>query len=91
MVLLQTFIKNTDLISMVGKSTDSRKLLSICFYKNIEGFYVRLLLLNFFGKSRATKTKTNCATVASFPWPLLLSAIAVDQSVEKKSLSYCKV
>ena len=34
------FYKHFDLISIVDKSTDSGKSFSICFYNNIEGFYV---------------------------------------------------
>ena len=31
----------------------------------------------------------NCATIASFPWSVLLSNIALDQSALEKALSYC--
>ena len=40
---------------------------------------------------RETKTKTNCATVASFLWSVLSSAMDLDQSVREKSLSCYKM
>ena len=34
------------------------------------------------------KRKTDCATITSFPWSVLLSTTALDQSAGEKSLRY---
>ena len=40
--------------------------------------------------AREGKRKTYCAIItSSFPWPVLLSNIALDQSAHGKPLSYC--
>jgi len=48
--------------------------------------------INISGKFvSTTRTKTNCATIMSFPWSVLSSNKALDQSARKKLLSYCKI
>ena len=38
-----------------------------------------------------TRTKTNRATITSFPWSVLSSNKALDQLARKKLFSYCKI
>ena len=38
----------------------------------------------------ARKRKTNCATIKSFPWSVLLTNIALDLTAHKKSFSHDK-
>ena len=38
----------------------------------------------------ARKRKTNCATIKSFPWSVLLTNIALDLTAHKKSFSHGK-
>ena len=62
------------------------------FYNNIDSF-CRPFPLTFRGKLLAGKKKTNCATITSFPWSVLLSTIALllsNQSAGAKPLSFCK-
>ena len=59
------------------------------FYNNIDSF-CRPFSLTFRGTSLMRKRKTNFATITLFPWSVLLSTIALDQSAGEKLLSYCK-
>ena len=82
--------KHFDLISIVDKSTDSGKLFSIFFYNNIEGFYVHFYWIFSENPARdKDKNKLRHHRVTSMA--LLSSAIALHQSVSKKSFSYCKM
>ena len=75
---------------MVDKSTDHGKLLSICFFTitlTVLVVHVRRL----FAENRLwERKKTSSATFTSFPWSVLLSTIALDQSAGDKLLSYVK-
>ena len=75
---------------MVDKSTDHGKLLSICFFTiTLTVFVVHVRRL--FAENRLWETKkTSSATFTSFPWSVLLSTIALDQSAGDKLLSYVK-
>ena len=51
-----------------------------------------LFSINISGKFMSTtRTKTNCATITSFPWSVLSSNKALDQLARKKLFSYCKI
>jgi len=79
-----------DVISMVDKSTDHGKLLSIVFYNNID-IFLSSVSVDFSRKIACGKErKTICATITSFPWSVLISTIALDQSRGKKLLRYCE-
>ena len=85
MVSLQSFV-HFDVISMVHKSTDHGKLLSICFFYNNIDRFSHPFPLKFLGKSRAQVrekqiTPPSRHIVTSFPWSVLLS--------REKSLNYC--
>ena len=62
------------------------------FYNNIDSF-CRPFPLTFRGKLLAGKKKTNCATITSFPWSVLLSTIALLLSTNQRArnrLVFCK-
>ena len=85
MVSLQSFV-HFDVISMVHKSTDHGKLLSICFFYNNIDRFSHPFPLKFLGKSRAQVrekqiTPPSRHIVTSFPRSVLLS--------REKSLNYC--
>ena len=87
MVSLQSFV-HFDVISMVHKSTDDGKLLSICFFYNNIDRFSHPFPLKFLGKSRAQVrekqiTPPSRHIVTSFPWSVLLS--------REKSLNYCTI
>ena len=87
MVSLQSFV-HFDVISMVHKSTDHGKLLSICFFYNNIDRFSHPFPLKFLGKSRAQVrekqiTPPSRHIVTSFPWSVLLS--------REKSLNYCTI
>ena len=73
-------------ISMVDKSTDHGKLLSICFW------CLHCISIEVSCKIGCRRRKTNCATVMSFPWSVhsFLSSIALNQTAREKLLSYGK-
>ena len=87
-VSLQSF-EYCDVISIVDKSTDHGKLLSICFLT------LTVLTTISFEVSRkiahAKKRKRTYATITPFPWSVVLSSIALDQSAREKYLSYGKI
>ena len=59
------------------------------FYNNIDSFddiYVEVSIKT----ARGRKRTTNCATITSFPWSVLLSNKAPNQPAPEESLIYCK-
>ena len=84
MVSLQSF-EHFDITSMVDKSTDHLKLLSICFLQ-----YHQQLLTSICDDFSCMQ-QANCATIASFPWSVLLSNIVLDESANEKALSYREI
>ena len=53
-------------------------------------FLTTVFDVRFRGRFLEIRTRQeNCATIASFPWSVLLSNIALDQSALEKALSYC--
>ena len=87
MVSLQSFV-HFDVISMVHKSTDHGKLLSICFFYNNIDRFSHPFPLKFLRKSRAQVrekqiTPPSRHIVTSFPRSVLLS--------REKSLNYCTI
>ena len=75
-VSLQSF-EHFDVISMVNKSTD-HVVVRLFFYHNIDSFDV-YFNCNFLENAHPKKRKTNCATITSFPWSVLLSNMALNQ------------
>ena len=72
-VSLQSF-EHFDVIAMVDKSTDHWKVVvDLFFYNNLDGFEVVV-----FGKRHAREKNTNCTTVTSFSWSVLLLTIALQ-------------
>ena len=42
-------------------------------------------------KTTTTNEQTNCATITSFLWSVLLSNVVLDKSAREKSLCYGKI
>ena len=73
-VSLQSF-EHFDFIAMVDKSTDHWKVVvDLFFYNNLDGFEV----VGFRKNARARKKNTNCTSVTSFSWSVLLLTIALQ-------------
>ena len=76
--------KDFDVISMVENSVVRGKAV-------VDLFSVTLTIFSFARKMEHKKEKTNCATITSFPWSVLLMAIALDQSERQIPQSFVKV
>ena len=78
-----------DVISTVDNRTDLGKLFSIYCLQYHWQFWSPFPLRK--REKERKKQKTNCATITSFLWSVLLLNIALDKSAGDKSLSYGKI
>ena len=76
--------KDFNVISMVENSVVRGKAV-------VDLFSVTLTVFSFSRKREHKKEKTNCATITSFPWSVLLMTIALDQSERQIPQSFVKV